>query len=141
MKKFFKKYKALIIYFLVSCLAFVLDIAIVFLITGLAPLGQDGLIASTVLVTANIAGNFAGFLLSYVLSSKQVFDTRLGVPGLVIYLVTFLFGLVLAATILWLFMKLIGLETLGNLGLLISKGFSVTLPFFILYYISFVKLS
>ncbi|AMP20000.1 hypothetical protein AZF37_01350 [endosymbiont 'TC1' of Trimyema compressum] len=92
MKALLKKYKAPIIYFIASCLALVLDTAIVFLITGLAPLGQDGLIETTVLTTANVAGNVAGFLLSYALSSKQVFDTKLGVPGLII----FLFGLCLS---------------------------------------------
>lgn len=134
-KGLFKKYKAPILYFFISCFVLVIDTGIVFIITHMAPLGPDGLVDGTTLMIANVIGNIVGFVVHYLLSSKQVFDTKLGLPGFIVYLATFLFGIVLAAAILWFFMKPLALETYGDLGLLISKGFSVAIPFFILYFI------
>lgn len=85
------------------------------------------------LVISNTAGVIFGFIIHYVLSSKSVFNTDFGVSGFLIYLVTFIGGLYLANWII-VFCNDHVFYLLGdNLRLLMSKGISVVIPFFVLY--------
>lgn len=86
-------------------------------------------------VVSNTTGVIIGFVIHYLLSSKAVFDTELGVQGFLIYLGTFLMGLGLADLLIYTGEKLLftGLE--DNLSFLLSKGLSIVVPFFFLYFL------
>lgn len=87
------------------------------------------------IVAANTTGVVLGFILHYLLSSKSVFDIELGVPGFIIYLTTFLMGLVMADWLIYAGETYMFRELPTNLSFLSSKGLSIVLPFFFLYFI------
>lgn len=87
------------------------------------------------LIVANTIGVVAGFLIHYFLSSKKVFDMDYGIVGFTIYLATFIIGLFFANVIIYL-----GFTYMFNwfeidFRILLSKGLSIVIPFFVLYYI------
>lgn len=87
------------------------------------------------LAAANTAGMIAGFLVHYLLASKSVFRTEYGVAGFVIYLATFILGVVLGDILI----TLTDAWLRGLLGepwrFLASKAVSTLTPFFLLYYL------
>jgi 6-pyruvoyltetrahydropterin/6-carboxytetrahydropterin synthase len=87
MKLLLKGKIAIANYFFYSVIVTVVDTGIVWALVRFS---------SVHLVTANTIGVVTGFLLHYLLASKSVFDTEYGIAGFVIYLATFLVGLVLA---------------------------------------------
>jgi putative flippase GtrA len=113
-------------YLVNSCVVTVLDIIIVWVLVRLFGVN---------IVAANTVGVIAGFLLDYFLSVFYVFESASGTNGFAIYLITFLFGLVLAdALIYWSSVSIFaGCE--ADINLLLSKGVSIVIPFFILYYL------
>jgi hypothetical protein len=87
------------------------------------------------LVTANTVGVISGFIIHYLLSSKSVFQTELGLKGFVIYLGTFLLGLILADSLIYAGEHYIFIRFEKSLSFLYSKGLSIIIPFFMLYYL------
>ncbi len=87
------------------------------------------------LVTANSAGVITGFIIHYCMSSKTVFATKLGIKGFSIYFGTFLFGLIMADWLIYSGEHFIFNKFSEDVGFLCSKGMSVFIPFFILYFI------
>jgi len=73
--------------------------------------------------------------LANILSSKKVFNTEYGAKGFIIYLVTFVLGLFIANFLIYVSYKFIFQRLNDDLNLLLSKGISVVLPFFFLYYL------
>jgi putative flippase GtrA len=84
--------------------------------------------------TANTVGVLVGFVTQFVLSSKRVFRSR-SRRTFVIYLLTFGFGLVLQDGIVALSRALLFGSSSQFIPFLVSKGLSIVLPFFVLYYI------
>ena len=118
--------KQLCKYFMNSCLVTVLDVVIVWILH---------MVFQVDIVVANTVGVVTGFLVDYVLSALFVFDHARSKNGFIIYLVTFVLGLALADGLIY-----IGEEQLfrglgRNLCFLMSKGLSIGVPFFILYFI------
>ena len=87
------------------------------------------------LVTANTTGVITGFVIHYLLSSKSVFQTKYGMGGFGIYFGTFLMGLVLADWLIYLGETYLFLDINKDLSFLLSKGISIVIPFFVLYFI------
>lgn len=87
------------------------------------------------LLVANTIGIVAGFLIHYFLSSKKVFDTDYGIAGFTIYLATFIIGLFFANVIIYIGFTYIFNWFEIDLRILLSKGLSIVIPFFVLYYI------
>lgn len=87
------------------------------------------------LVTANSVGVITGFIIHYSISSKSVFQTKLGPSGFAVYFGTFLLGLALADWLIFTGERYFFLNINKNLSFLLNKGISVLLPFFILYYL------
>ena len=114
------------LYALVSALSTVLDTAAAWLL--FAKIG-------TPLVLANTAGVVLGFLLHYLLASRAVFRAEYGLAGFAVYLGTFLFGLGLADLIVSSAFRLARQALSEGPAFLLSKGMSVILPFFVLYYL------
>ncbi len=118
------KNKSLFTYFYISVIVTIVDVLIVWVLRNGFGLG---------IVEANTAGVVSGSILQYFLVSRHVFYVEYGIPGVMVFFGTFLFGLVLADWIIWLSSEFL-LEALDkNLNLLVSKGFSIAIPFFILY--------
>jgi|GEM_PF-943154 GtrA-like protein. len=87
------------------------------------------------LVIANTIGVVTGFVIHYLISSKSVFHTGFGFQGFVIYFGTFLVGLVFADWIIYIGEQQLSIWMNENMSFLISKGMSIVLPFFLLYYL------
>lgn len=87
------------------------------------------------LVTANTIGVVTGFLLHYILASKSVFDTEYGLAGFIIYLGTFLFGLSFANWLIYVSYHYVFTAYVVDLRILLSKGVSIGVPFFAMYYL------
>lgn len=87
------------------------------------------------LVAANTIGVVTGFLLHYLLASKSVFKTEYGIKGFIIYLTTFLFGLSFANWLIYMSYNYVFFAYSVDLRILLSKGVSIAVPFFVLYYL------
>lgn len=85
------------------------------------------------LVAANTIGVVSGFLLHYLLASKTVFQTEYGIAGFLVYLATFLFGLSFANWLIFMSYHYVFYAYSVNLRILLSKGVSIAVPFFVLY--------
>lgn len=113
-------------YFLYSVVVTVLDTVIVWVLYRVLHLN---------LVTSNSIGVITGFLVHYVLSSKSVFQEEYGITGFVIYFSTFLFGLAFADGLIYIGEHYLFDSLSNNLSFLMSKGLSILIPFFLLYFI------
>ena len=122
-KKLLEKYKTLITYGLISGFVFLIDAAVCYVMELVVPK-----------IAANTIGVITGFLIQYVLGSKKVFNST-NMRTFKIFLATFLLGLVMANGIIWLFRDIIFNHSEADWAFLVSKGISVIVPFFFMYYI------
>lgn len=113
-------------YFFYSVIVTIVDTGIVWALVRFSPVH---------LVAANTAGVVTGFLLHYILASKSVFHTEYGIAGFIVYLATFLFGLALANWLIFMSYHYVFYAFTLDLRILMSKGVSVAVPFFAMYYI------
>ncbi len=126
LKQILKDKFALSKYFLYSVIVAVIDTIIVWLLT------RQNL---THLVMANTIGVSIGFVLHYLLSSKSVFKTRYSVIGFIIYLGTFFVGLFAANWLIYVSYQYIFVDYMMDLRILLSKGVSIIVPFFLMYFL------
>jgi len=117
---------AVVNYFFYSVIVTVVDTGIVWTLVRFSTIH---------LVAANTIGVITGFLLHYILASKSVFNTEYGIAGFVIYLATFLFGLGFANWLIFMSYHYVFYAHSVDLRILLSKGVSIAVPFFALYYI------
>ncbi len=121
-----KKLPPLLLYLFYSIIVTIVDISIVWVLHGIFLIN---------IVVANTIGVILGSVLHYLLSSKSVFSFEYGLSGFAIYFITFLFGLILADVLIY-WGNIYIFDTLtDNLNFLFSKGLSVIVPFFCLYYL------
>lgn len=123
-KNIINKNKALIRYFCYSCFVTVIDLTMVWI---LMKFGMS-------LVLSNTIGVIIGFIIHYILSSKSVFDTDYGVKGFLVYLMTFIFGLVFADALIYVSYHYLFFMFGNDINLTLSKGVSIAVPFFVLYF-------
>ena len=122
----FSKYKSIITYLFCSVLSTVVDVCAVYLLFEILKFD---------IVTANSCGVVLGFVVSFVLSSKYVFDSRRDLYSFVIYFSTFILGLIVADFLI-LFSYEIAFEPFSQMyAFVISKCISIVVPFFIMYFI------
>lgn len=112
-------------YFVYSVIVTIVDTGIVWALVRFT---------STQLVMANTIGVITGFLLHYLLASKTVFKTEYGLGGFVIYLATFFFGLNFANWLIVMSYEYVFMAYAVDLRILLSKGVSIGVPFFAMYY-------
>lgn len=105
-------------YFIISCLASVIDFSIAYLLYRLSNLNY--------LLACNI-GIISGFMFQYFLCVKYVFKSKGALISLTVYIVTFFFGVALADGTMWVCYNRL------NLPFFASKAFSMAIPFFITY--------
>lgn len=87
------------------------------------------------LLVSNTVGVITGFIVHYILSVKAVFRTKYDTVSFIVYLATFLFGLVLADYLIYIGEHNLFLNAGADASFLLSKGISIVLPFFLLYFI------
>lgn len=113
-------------YFLYSVIVSLVDISIVWTLVRFSEVH---------LVAANTIGVVSGFVLHYILASKSVFNMKYSTTGFVIYLGTFLCGLVLANWLIYISYEFVFFAYSIDLRILFSKGVSIAVPFFAIYYV------
>ncbi len=121
-----KKIPPLLLYLFYSIIVTMVDIVIVWVLHRIFNIN---------IVAANTAGVISGTVLHYLLSVKSVFNFNYGVSGFSIYFITFLFGLLLADVLIYIGNSYLFNTLTDNLNFLFSKGLSVGVPFFCLYYL------
>ena len=87
------------------------------------------------LVMSNTIGVVTGFIVSYLLSTESVFDTKLGIAGFLVFFGTFIFGLLLADFLIVVSNDFTSPHFPQSIAFILSKGVSVALPFFVLYFL------
>lgn len=126
MLRLLDKAPPLLKYLYCSILVTILDVVIVWILYR--PFHRN-------IVIANTSGVIAGFLVHYLLASKSVFNLAYGAIGFIIYLGTFLFGLVLSDVLIYVGEYSLFKSMPSDISFLFSKGFSIVVPFFALYYL------
>lgn len=109
-----------------SILVTIMDVAIVWILHRFFNIN---------IVYANTAGVLSGFVLHYLLSTNSVFNFKYSAIGFIIYFITFLFGLCLADALIYIGKYYMFKSMNFNMNFLFSKGLSIVVPFFILYYL------
>jgi putative flippase GtrA len=87
------------------------------------------------IVTSNTIGVITGFIIHYILSAKAVFKVKHNLLSFLVYLGTFFIGLVFADWLIYIGENRLFLSFHEDISFLLSKGISVVLPFFLLYFI------
>jgi len=87
------------------------------------------------IVLSNTVGVVVGFLVHYLLASNSVFDLEYDVKGFIIYVGTFIFGLVLANGLIYTGERYLFKTMPIDINFAFSKGLSIIVPFFALYYL------
>lgn len=126
MKAALKRYSMILTYFSHSILSTLLDTAIVWLILNHLELD---------IVWANTCGVVAGFVLGFLLDVKRTFQTDYTPAAFAVYFGTFLLGLALADILISATYNAVIGSLPQPLAFLISKGVSVAVPFFAMYFI------
>jgi len=85
------------------------------------------------ILLANTFAVFVSAVFHFILTSRLVFHVKTDLPGILVYVITFVVGIVLQNAVIYIFYKYL-LSSLDNrLNYLVSKGFSLTLPFLIVF--------
>lgn len=107
-------------YFIISCLATGIDFSISYLLYEKATLNY--------IIAANL-GIITGFILQYFLAIKYIFKNNGFATSFTVYVLTFILGILLANSTIWVSFQLI------ELSFAVSKGLSIIIPFFLMYFI------
>lgn len=85
-------------------------------------------------VAANTVGVVTGFITQYFLTARHVYNKN-NIKSFVVFLWTFFVGLIFANLIVYVFRTFVFHGSDGTLAFLVSKGFSIVLPFFLMYFL------
>jgi putative flippase GtrA len=107
-------------YFIISCIVSILDFIISYILFNITHINY--------LLACNI-GIIIGFIIQYFISMKYIFMGNGFVNSFTIYLISFLLGIIIANGTMWVSFDIF------KISFLISKGFSMAVPFFITYFI------
>ena len=125
-KYIYQKHRAIVKYFFYSCISTVLDAITVRILFHTFELD---------LVLANTLGVVLGFIVSYLLSSKSVFNVDVGIASFAVFFGTFLLGLVIANVLIDNTYCLVIGHIPEILAFWLGKLASIVIPFFIMYYL------
>ena len=121
-----RRFRMVLSYFSGSVLSTVFDVALVWLLLHRFHLP---------LVTANTAGVVTGFVVGFFFHVRQTFTTRYTPLTFTVYLLTFLLGLAAANWLIATSYALVSPYLSETWSFLVSKGVSVAVPFFGLYFL------
>lgn len=85
-------------------------------------------------VAANTVGVVTGFIIQYILTARHVYNKN-NIRSFIVFLWTFFVGLTFANSIVYVFRTFIFTGSDSNLVFLTSKGLSIVLPFFLMYFL------
>lgn len=123
LKEQFFLHKSFCVYFLISVFVTVLDVST----SRLCELFTEVVIANTI-------GVVVGFIVQYFLTSRHVYNSK-DIIIFIKFLTTFLFGLLLANAIVYICRTWIFQDSETLFAFLASKGLSIVIPFFLLYFV------
>ena len=123
LKNQIRMHKAFILYGLISVFVTLIDIAVCRIC--------ETWISS---VAANTVGVIIGFIIQYFLTARHVYNKN-NSKSFIVFLWTFVVGLIFANTIVYVFREFVFGGSDGRLAFLVSKGFSIVLPFFLMYFL------
>ena len=86
------------------------------------------------LIVANSLGILVGFSVQYILVSRHVYNNK-DIPTFVKFLVTFVFGFILANGIVYLCRTQIFQGSVEFIAFVVSKGMSIVIPFYAMYFL------
>lgn len=121
----YRKCEKILQYLFFSILSTILDVTVVWISFHILNIN---------LTISNTIGVILGFFVSYILSSKTIFDTKFGFSGFAIYFSTFILGLFLANYLITTSYEFSIIYCAEWLAFLFSKGVSIVVPFFALYF-------
>lgn len=122
-KRQIKEHEKFLIYISISAFVTIIDV----LISRVGEFFVDRLIANTL-------GVVTGFIIEYCLASKRVYNSK-NMRTLIIYIFTFFMGLAMANGIVYVCREFLFHNSDSFISFLISKGFSVVIPFFFMYFL------
>lgn len=85
-------------------------------------------------VAANTVGVVSGFVIQYFLTARHVYNKN-NIKSFLVFLWTFFIGLIFANSIVYVFRTYVFAGSDSSLAFLTSKGFSIVLPFFLMYFL------
>ncbi len=85
-------------------------------------------------VAANTVGVVTGFIIQYFLTARHVYNKN-NIKSFIVFLWTFFVGLIFANIIVYVFRTFVFKGADSILAFLTSKGFSIVLPFFLMYFL------
>ena len=85
-------------------------------------------------VAANTVGVVTGFIIQYFLTAKHVYNKN-NIKSFVVFLWTFFVGLIFANSIVYVSRTFFFAGSDSSLAFLTSKGLSIVLPFFLMYFL------
>ena len=119
-----EKYTQVIKYFIISCGTAVIELCIGLLLINLLHLSE---------VVSNTAGILIGSAIHYVCVTKKVFDRSVDIRTVVIYISTFLLGMLIQNGVVWAVCRLLVGVVGKSIGYTVSKVTSLAVSFFVLY--------
>lgn len=119
-----EKYSQVIKYFIISCGTAVIELCIGLLLINLLHLSE---------VVSNTAGILIGSVIHYVCVTKKVFDRSVDIRTVVIYISTFLLGMLIQNGVVWVVCRLLDGVVGKSIGYTVSKVASLAVSFFVLY--------
>jgi len=118
-----KKHEDFIKYLLISGFVTILDIVTSWGCEFLLPI-----------LIANSIGIITGFVVQYFMTTKYVYNKK-NIKVFLKFFITFIIGFILANLIVYICREFIFDGKNNTLAFLISKGLSIVIPFFVMYYI------
>ena len=119
-----EKYLQVIKYFIISCGTAVIELCIGLLLINLLHLSE---------VVSNTAGILIGSAIHYVCVTKKVFNRSVDIRTVVIYISTFLLGMLIQNGVVWAVCRLLDGVVGKSIGYTVSKVASLAVSFFVLY--------
>ena len=104
------------------------------LVTGLDIVTSRACEIFTTIIIANSIGIITGFIVQYFLTAQYVYHKK-NIGTFIKFLLTFLLGFTLANVIVYVCRILIFSESTSLIAFMISKGLSIVIPFFVMYFI------
>lgn len=123
-REYIKQHRAFVIYLTISVAVTLVDVTV----------SRVGEFFISNLVVTNTLGVVIGFIIQYFLTARHVYNSQ-NIRTLVIFFATFLMGLVLANGIVYLSREFLFHNSESFWAFAVSKGFSIVIPFFFMYYL------
>lgn len=121
----YQKYRILLSYLFFSVISAVIDVFIGMLLVKF----------HVQVIIANTTGVFVSTVIHYIMTTMKTFDTSINWKSVLVYITTFLLGLLIQNLVMWIMYYYIFFDLNMELNFLLSKGFSLGASFFTMYFV------